>query len=186
MTLSSVFCGFDSIRLAAGANNEAAGGTPEDFHRAAILIVFAMIFDMLDGRVARMTKTQSAFGLQIDSLADVISFGVAPAMLVYQWSLHKLGTVVGLIASFVYVACAAIRLARYLRWPWRLLGAAWIVPRPIRDHAYDWVARNRYRWFGRRDTCLVPTPALRSRFLDAATDDVDETDRKSTRLNSSH
>ena len=70
---------------------------------------------------------------------------------------------------------AAIRLARYLRWPWRLLGAAWIVPRPIRDHAYDWVARNRYRWFGRRDTCLVPTPALRSRFLDAATDDVDET-----------
>jgi len=113
VTLSSVFCGFDSIRLAAEANNPANGGGDDDFHRAAILIVFAMIFDMLDGRVARMTKTQSAFGLQIDSLADVISFGVAPAMLVYQWSLHKLGTVVGLIASFVYVACAAIRLARF-------------------------------------------------------------------------
>ncbi|MFO0618605.1 MAG: CDP-diacylglycerol--serine O-phosphatidyltransferase [Polyangiaceae bacterium] len=113
VTLSSVFCGFDSIRLSTGANNPTSGGGDDDFHRAAILIVFAMIFDMLDGRVARMTKTQSAFGLQIDSLADVISFGVAPAMLVYQWSLQKLGTVVGLIASFVYVACAAIRLARF-------------------------------------------------------------------------
>lgn len=111
VTLSSVFCGFDSIRLSGGAGSSA---TPEDdFFRAAILIVFAMIFDMLDGRVARMTKTQSAFGLQIDSLADVISFGVAPAMLVYQWSLQKLGTVVGLIGAFTYVACAAIRLARF-------------------------------------------------------------------------
>jgi CDP-diacylglycerol--serine O-phosphatidyltransferase len=113
VTLSSVFCGFDSIRLATGANNPTSGGGDDDFHRAAILIVFAMIFDMLDGRVARMTRTQSAFGLQIDSLADVISFGVAPAMLVYQWSLQKLGTVVGLISAFVYVACAAIRLARF-------------------------------------------------------------------------
>src|SRR5579862_6835055 len=84
ITLSSIFCGFDSIRLSAGAGSE------DDFYRAALLIIFAMFFDMLDGRVARMTKTQSAFGLQIDSLADVVSFGVAPAMLVYRWSLYQL------------------------------------------------------------------------------------------------
>src|SRR5262245_60294463 len=67
ITRSSVFCGFDSLRISAAAQGE------EDFYRAALLIVFAMLFDMLDGRVARMTKTQSAFGLQIDSLADVVS-----------------------------------------------------------------------------------------------------------------
>jgi CDP-diacylglycerol--serine O-phosphatidyltransferase len=62
--------------------------------------------------VARLTKTQSAFGVQIDSLADVVSFGVAPAVLVYQWSLHTLGTL-GAIAAFAFVACGAIRLARF-------------------------------------------------------------------------
>ena len=85
ITLSSIFCGFDAIRLA-------ARGSEDDIYRAAVLLIFAMFFDMLDGRVARMTKTQSAFGLQIDSLADVVSFGVAPALLVYQWTLHRLGT----------------------------------------------------------------------------------------------
>ena len=84
ITLSSIFCGFDSIRVSAAA----AG--PDDYYKAALLIVFAMFFDILDGRVARATKTQSAFGLQIDSLADVISFGAAPAVLVYQWSLREL------------------------------------------------------------------------------------------------
>lgn len=106
ITLSSVFCGFDSIRRSATARSD------EDFRAAALLLIFAMVFDILDGRVARMTKTQSAFGLQIDSLADVISFGVAPALLVYQWSLHSLGTL-GLIGSFLFVACGAIRLARF-------------------------------------------------------------------------
>lgn len=106
ITLSSVFCGFDSIRISAAAQGE------EDFYRAALLIVFAMLFDMLDGRVARMTKTQSAFGLQIDSLADVVSFGAAPALLVYQWTLHRLA-LPGLIASFLFVACGAVRLARF-------------------------------------------------------------------------
>ena len=106
ITLSSVFCGFDSIRISANAQGE------EDFYRAALLIVFAMLFDMLDGRVARMTKTQSAFGLQIDSLADVVSFGAAPALLVYQWTLHRLGTP-GLVASFLFVAFGAVRLARF-------------------------------------------------------------------------
>jgi CDP-diacylglycerol--serine O-phosphatidyltransferase len=106
ITLSSIFCGFDSIRLAAKAE------TSDDFHRAALLIIFAMFFDMLDGRVARMTKTQSAFGLQIDSLADVMSFGMAPAVLVYMWALSRFD-LVGLIGSFVFVAAAAVRLARF-------------------------------------------------------------------------
>jgi CDP-diacylglycerol--serine O-phosphatidyltransferase len=106
ITLSSVFCGFDSLRISASAQGE------EDFYRAALLIVFAMLFDMLDGRVARMTKTQSAFGLQIDSLADVVSFGAAPALLVYEWTLHRVGTP-GLVVSFLFVACGAVRLARF-------------------------------------------------------------------------
>jgi CDP-diacylglycerol--serine O-phosphatidyltransferase len=71
-----------------------------------------MFFDMLDGRVARLTRTQSAFGSEIDSLADVVSFGVAPALLVYSWSLHGLGAL-GVAASFAYLACGAIRWARF-------------------------------------------------------------------------
>jgi len=112
VTLSAVFCGFDAIRLAAEANGGPPTERDDDFLRAAILICFSMVFDMLDGRVARATKTQSAFGLQIDSLADVISFGVAPAVLVYEWTLQRFGTA-GLIGSFLYVACAAVRLARF-------------------------------------------------------------------------
>jgi predicted DCC family thiol-disulfide oxidoreductase YuxK len=61
---------------------------------------------------------------------------------------------------------AALALARHLRAPWRWLRAAAIVPRPLRDRIYDWIARNRYRWFGRRDACLVPDAATRARFLD--------------------
>jgi CDP-diacylglycerol--serine O-phosphatidyltransferase len=106
ITLSSIFCGFDSIRTSAEAKGD------DDFYRASLLIIFALFFDMLDGRVARMTKTQSAFGLQIDSLADVVSFGCAPAMLVYRWSLHQLGTP-GLFVSFVFCAAGAVRLARF-------------------------------------------------------------------------
>lgn len=106
ITVSAIFCGFDSIRLSAAATSE------DDLYRAALLIVFSMFFDMLDGRVARMTKTQSSFGLQIDSLADVISFGVAPAILVYSWTLHSFG-ILGLVLSFLFCASAAIRLARF-------------------------------------------------------------------------
>ena len=110
-TLSSIFCGFYAIVACTTANGsgETSG---EDFYRAALFIVFAMFFDVIDGRVARLTKTQSAFGVQIDSLADVVSFGVAPAILVYRWCLHTLGEA-GLIASFAFVACGAIRLARF-------------------------------------------------------------------------
>ena len=105
-TLSSIFCGFYAIVLS--ANNP----SQDDFYRASLLIIFAMFFDMVDGRVARMTRTQSAFGVEIDSLADVISFGVAPALLVHSWSLAPLGTV-GIMVAFAYVACGAIRLARF-------------------------------------------------------------------------
>jgi CDP-diacylglycerol--serine O-phosphatidyltransferase len=111
ITVSAIFCGFDSIRLSASAQAHTVQGE-DDLHRAALLIVFAMFFDMLDGRVARLTKTQSAFGVQIDSLADVISFGVAPGVLVYSWTLERFG-VFGLVVSFLFCACAAIRLARF-------------------------------------------------------------------------
>jgi len=110
ITLSSIFCGFDSIRLAGSAADGAAGD--DDYYRASLLLVYALFFDMLDGRVARLTKTQSAFGLQIDSLADVVSFGVAPALLVYKWSLYQKGTL-GLVAAFTFAAAGAVRLARF-------------------------------------------------------------------------
>jgi CDP-diacylglycerol--serine O-phosphatidyltransferase len=107
ITLGSVFCGFNAIRLVAREQP-----SDDDVYRAAVLLIFAMLFDLMDGRVARMTKTQSAFGLQFDSLADVISFGVAPAMLVYKWVLYRL-PVPGLLVSFLYLAAAAVRLARF-------------------------------------------------------------------------
>jgi CDP-diacylglycerol--serine O-phosphatidyltransferase len=106
LTLSSIFCGFFAILILSGEP------TDDDFYRASLLIIFAMFFDSLDGRVARMTKTQSAFGLQIDSLADVISFGVAPSLLIYRWALHPLGTL-GIVICFSFCACGAIRLARF-------------------------------------------------------------------------
>src|SRR6476620_1353224 len=106
ITLSSIFCGFDSIRLSATSTGD------DDYYRASLLLVYALFFDMLDGRVARLTKTQSAFGLQIDSLADVVSFGVAPALLVYKWSLAQRGTV-GIVVAFTFAAAGAVRLARF-------------------------------------------------------------------------
>src|SRR4051812_43131426 len=105
ITISSVFCGFDAIRLP-------ARGGDDDIYRAAVLLIFAMIFDMLDGRVARMTKTQSAFGVQIDSLADVISFGVAPSLIVYQWTSAE-HPIAALVIAFLFTGCGAVRLARF-------------------------------------------------------------------------
>jgi len=82
------------------------------FDAAAIAILIAMIADGLDGRVARLTNTQSAFGAQYDSLSDMVAFGVAPALVIYSWSLMSLGKL-GWLASFMYVAGAALRLARF-------------------------------------------------------------------------
>ena len=79
------------LRVRLDPRSAATATGDDDYYRASLLLVFALFFDMLDGRVARLTKTQSAFGLQIDSLADVVSFGVAPALLVYKWSLVQQG-----------------------------------------------------------------------------------------------
>ena len=82
------------------------------FENAAIAIFVAMIFDGLDGRVARMTNTQSEFGAEYDSMADMVSFGIAPGLVIYNWALSGLGKF-GWLAAFVFVACAALRLARF-------------------------------------------------------------------------
>ena len=101
-TTASLFCGFYSIVQAMNGRFEAA----------AIATFLAMVLDSLDGRVARLTNTQSAFGEQFDSLSDMVSFGAAPALVIYEWSLHGLGKW-GWIASFIYCAGAALRLARF-------------------------------------------------------------------------
>ena len=101
-TTGALFSGFYAIVAAMN----------QDFEPAAIAIFVSMIFDGLDGRVARMTNTQSAFGAEYDSLADCISFGAAPALVSYSWALHSLGKV-GWMIGFVYMACAALRLARF-------------------------------------------------------------------------
>ena len=105
-TLSSVFCGFFAITLCAGASSI------EALYQAAIAICFAFFFDLADGRVARLTKTQSELGMQLDSLADVISFGAAPALLVYKWGLTRFG-LFGVFIAFVFCGAGALRLARF-------------------------------------------------------------------------
>jgi CDP-diacylglycerol--serine O-phosphatidyltransferase len=105
-TVSSIFLGFYAMTLCAG------DPTPVQLYQAALAIFFAIFFDAFDGRVARMTRTQSDFGVELDSLADVISFGAAPALLVYKWALAPLG-LVGLFISFSFAACGALRLARF-------------------------------------------------------------------------
>lgn len=102
LTTAGLFAGFYAI--VASVNGQ--------FEAAAIAIFIAMILDGLDGRVARMTNTQSAFGAEYDSLCDMVSFGVAPALVMFNWSLTGLGKL-GWAAAFVYVACAALRLARF-------------------------------------------------------------------------
>jgi len=101
-TLAGLFGGFYAIVMAMNGR----------FDQAAIGVFCAMVLDSLDGRVARMTNTQSAFGEQMDSLADMVSFGAAPALIAYVWALTGLGRW-GWIAAFVYCACAALRLARF-------------------------------------------------------------------------
>ena len=105
-TVSSIFCGVYSITLSAGEP------TGDNFYRAAVAIFFGSFFDAFDGRVARLTRTQSDFGVELDSLADVISFGVAPAILVYKWALGGMG-IAGIVICSIYAACGAIRLARF-------------------------------------------------------------------------
>lgn len=101
-TTGALFGGFYAILMSLQGNFEAA----------AIAIFAAAFFDGLDGRVARLTNTQSEFGVEYDSLSDMVSFGVAPAVLMYTWMLEPLGKF-GWSAAFVYTACAALRLARF-------------------------------------------------------------------------
>ncbi|MDD2809772.1 CDP-diacylglycerol--serine O-phosphatidyltransferase [Rhodoferax sp.] len=101
-TLAALFGGFYAIVMSINGR----------FDLAAVGVFCAMVLDSLDGRVARMTNTQSAFGEQMDSLSDMVSFGAAPALIAYVWALKGLGRW-GWIAAFVYCACAALRLARF-------------------------------------------------------------------------
>ena len=109
LTTGCLFSGFYAIIAAVDGN----------FERAGIAIFAAMLFDTLDGRVARLTSTESAFGKEYDSLADMVSFGVAPALVTYQWGVKRIleyGLVwgrIGWLAAFFYCACAALRLARF-------------------------------------------------------------------------
>ncbi len=101
-TTAALFCGFYAIVMAMN----------DRFEHAAWAIFVAMILDGLDGRIARLTNTQSEFGAQYDSLSDMVSFGAAPALVIYEWSLRGLGKA-GWIAAFIYCAGAALRLARF-------------------------------------------------------------------------
>lgn len=105
-TVSSIFCGFYALVLCA------SNPGPAQLYQAALAIFFAIFFDGFDGRVARLTRTQSDFGVELDSLADVISFGVAPALLAYKWALAQLGFV-GVAIAFAFATCGALRLARF-------------------------------------------------------------------------
>lgn len=101
-TTGALFCGFYAIVMAMN----------QRFEHACWAVFIAMVLDGLDGRIARLTNTQSEFGAQYDSLSDMVSFGAAPALVIYEWSLRGLGKL-GWIAAFVYCAGAALRLARF-------------------------------------------------------------------------
>jgi CDP-diacylglycerol--serine O-phosphatidyltransferase len=100
--MANLFCGYAAV----------VHTIHSEFETAALYIGFAYFFDMLDGRLARLTGTASDFGVQLDSLADVVSFGIAPAMLSFAWGLKSLGRL-GWAAGFLFVAAAALRLARF-------------------------------------------------------------------------
>ncbi|MBA3904326.1 MAG: CDP-diacylglycerol--serine O-phosphatidyltransferase [Rhodocyclaceae bacterium] len=101
-TTAALFAGFYAIVQAMNGR----------FEHAAVAIFIAMVLDGLDGRVARLTRTQSAFGAEYDSLSDMVSFGAAPALVIYEWALKGMGRL-GWIAAFIYCAGAALRLARF-------------------------------------------------------------------------
>jgi CDP-diacylglycerol--serine O-phosphatidyltransferase len=104
---ASLFCGLYAVFLAGGAE-----GDVNAFYQAGLFVFYAGLFDALDGRVARLTGTGGAFGVQLDSLIDIVSFGVAPSALVYFWKLHELGPV-GVVGAFWFMLCGSFRLARF-------------------------------------------------------------------------
>ncbi|MGB9599976.1 MAG: CDP-diacylglycerol--serine O-phosphatidyltransferase [Myxococcota bacterium] len=104
-TISSLVLGIYAII-------SASIGTVQGLINAAIAICFSILFDSMDGRVARLTKTESLFGMQLDSLADLVAFGVAPAFLLYKWDLYNVG-ILGIAAAAMFATCGALRLARF-------------------------------------------------------------------------
>ena len=102
LTVFNVFCGFYAIVAAINGR----------FYEAALAIIVAGFFDILDGRVARLMNSASEFGVQLDSLADLISFGLAPSILIYMWVLKPFGRL-GWMAAFLFVLCGVLRLARF-------------------------------------------------------------------------
>ena len=102
ITSASLFGGFYSI----------IASLNEEFHKAAIAIIISAVLDGLDGRIARLTKSTSKFGVEYDSLADLIAFGLAPGILIFTWALQPFGRY-GWLAAFLYVVCGALRLARF-------------------------------------------------------------------------
>ncbi len=133
-TVGNMFCGYACIVYAMRG----------DLVTAAPFIGFAIILDMLDGRLARLTNTTSAFGVEFDSLADVISFGVAPAVLAYTWGLSELGRT-GWASGFVYVSAAAMRLARFNSQPAHLGDKRYFIGMPT-PAAAGVVAATIYAW----------------------------------------
>lgn len=101
-TSLNIFCGFYAIISAIDGK----------YIAAAIAIIIAVVFDILDGKIARATKTASRFGVEYDSLADLISFGLAPGLMIYLWALKPLGRI-GWLAAFLFMTCGALRLARF-------------------------------------------------------------------------
>jgi len=109
-TLAGLFCGFYAVAVCARLGEEGVG--KDALYKASLAIFLGLFFDTADGRIARLTRTQSELGLHLDSLADVVTFGVAPAFVVYRWGLEGLGQR-GLFVAFLFVACGALRLARF-------------------------------------------------------------------------
>ena len=116
VTLLSIFCGFSSVVMSLNAST----GDPSFYLKwSAIFLILAGIFDGMDGRLARMTNTTTEFGIQLDSIADITSFGMAPAIMAYQYAFIELGRLdpqlkfIGWAACFFYLACGALRLARF-------------------------------------------------------------------------
>lgn len=107
-TSASIFCSVYAMALLLASSD----GDTDTLSRACVLVIFGGIFDLLDGRVARMTNRFTEFGVQLDSIADVLGFGLAPAMIAWAWALKDLGGI-GVVATFWYVLCAAFRLARF-------------------------------------------------------------------------
>src|SRR5713101_1334795 len=112
LTSAGLFSGFYSIICTLNAAQRARGGATRWYWLAAVMILVAQLCDALDGRIARLTRSTSSFGIQYDSLADLVAFGVAPGILVYQWALRPWGRW-GWLAASLYVTCGALRLARF-------------------------------------------------------------------------